>query len=227
MWEQRKDLVYTGRTLFGAKPPKGQELDDHYFGMIKPRVLAFMNELDEELWKLGILSKTKHNEVAPAQHELAPIFTTTNLAADGNQLTMEMMKKVAVRHGLVCLLHEKPFAGVNGSGKHNNWSLSTDTGENLLEPGNTPEDNAQFLLILTAIIKGIDEYQDLLRVSVATAGNDHRLGANEAPPAIISMFLGEDLDAILKSIREGKPYDRKAKQVIKLGVDALPNFPKD
>lgn len=227
MWEQRKDLVYTGRTLFGAKPPKGQELDDHYFGMIKPRVLAFMNELDEELWKLGILSKTKHNEVAPAQHELAPIFTTTNLAADGNQLTMEMMKKVAVRHGLVCLLHEKPFAGVNGSGKHNNWSLSTDTGENLLEPGNTPEDNAQFLLILTAIIKGIDEYQDLLRVSVSTAGNDHRLGANEAPPAIISMFLGEDLDAILKSIREGKPYDRKAKQVIKLGVDALPNFPKD
>lgn len=227
MWEQRKDLVYTGRTLFGAKPPKGQELDDHYFGMIKPRVLAFMNELDEELWKLGILSKTKHNEVAPAQHELAPIFTTTNLAADGNQLTMEMMKKVAVRHGLVCLLHEKPFAGVNGSGKHNNWSLSTNTGENLLEPGNTPEDNAQFLLILTAIIKGIDEYQDLLRVSVATAGNDHRLGANEAPPAIISMFLGEDLDAILKSIREGKPYDRKAKQVIKLGVDALPNFPKD
>lgn len=227
MWEQRKDLVYTGRTLFGAKPPKGQELDDHYFGMIKPRVLAFMNELDEELWKLGILSKTKHNEVAPAQHELAPIFTTTNLAADGNQLTMEMMKKVAVRHGLVCLLHEKPFAGVNGSGKHNNWSLSTDTGENLLEPGNTPEDNAQFLLILTAIIKGIDEYQDLLRVSVATAGNDHRLGANEAPPAIISMFLGEDLDAILKSIREGKPHDRKAKQVIKLGVDALPNFPKD
>lgn len=227
MWEQRKDLVYTGRTLFGAKPPKGQELDDHYFGMIKPRVLAFMNELDEELWKLGILSKTKHNEVAPAQHELAPIFTTTNLAADGNQLTMEMMKKVAVRHGLVCLLHEKPFAGVNGSGKHNNWSLSTDTGENLLEPGNTPEDNAQFLLILTAIIKGIDEYQDLLRVSVATAGNDHRLGANEAPPAIISMFLGEDLDAILKSIREGRPYDRKAKQVIKLGVDALPNFPKD
>ena len=219
--------MYTGRTLFGAKPPKGQELDDHYFGMIKPRVLAFMNELDEELWKLGILSKTKHNEVAPAQHELAPIFTTTNLAADGNQLTMEMMKKVAVRHGLVCLLHEKPFAGVNGSGKHNNWSLSTDTGENLLEPGNTPEDNAQFLLILTAIIKGIDEYQDLLRVSVATAGNDHRLGANEAPPAIISMFLGEDLDAILKSIREGKPYDRKAKQVIKLGVDALPNFPKD
>lgn len=227
MWEQRKDLVYTGRTLFGAKPPKGQELDDHYFGMIKPRVLAFMNELDEELWKLGILSKTKHNEVAPAQHELAPIFTTTNLAADGNQLTMEMMKKVAVRHGLVCLLHEKPFAGVNGSGKHNNWSLSTDMGENLLEPGNTPEDNAQFLLILTAIIKGIDEYQDLLRVSVSTAGNDHRLGANEAPPAIISMFLGEDLDAILKSIREGKPYDRKAKQVIKLGVDALPNFPKD
>ncbi|AEE15845.1 glutamine synthetase III [Treponema brennaborense] len=227
LWEQRKDLIYTGRTLFGAKPPKGQELEDHYFGTIKPRISAYMKELDEELWKLGILAKTKHNEVAPAQHEMAPIFTTTNIAADDNQLTMEMMKKVAARHGLVCLLHEKPFAGVNGSGKHNNWSLSTDKGENLLEPGSTPEENAQFLLILTAIIKGIDEYQDLLRASVATAGNDHRLGANEAPPAIISMFLGDELDSILESIRTGKPYDRKAKEVLRLGVDALPAFPKD
>ena len=227
LWEQRKDLIFTGRTLFGAKPPKGQELEDHYFGTIKPRVSAYMKELDEELWKLGVLSKTKHNEVAPAQHEMAPIFTTTNIAADDNQLTMEMMKKVAERHGLVCLLHEKPFAGVNGSGKHNNWSLSTDKGENLLEPGSTPEDNAQFLLVLAAIIKGVDEYQDLLRASVATAGNDHRLGANEAPPAIISMFLGDELEAILESIRTGKPYDRKAKEVLKLGVDALPAFPKD
>ncbi|MBO5136976.1 MAG: glutamine synthetase III [Spirochaetaceae bacterium] len=227
LWEKRKDLIYTGRTLFGAMPPKGQELEDHYFGTIKPRVSAYMKELDEELWKLGILAKTKHNEVAPCQHEMAPIFTTTNIAADGNQLTMEMMKKVATRHGLVCLLHEKPFKGVNGSGKHNNWSLSTDKGENLLEPGSTPEDNAQFLLILTAIIKGIDEYQDLLRASVATAGNDHRLGADEAPPAIISMFLGDELEAILDSIREGKPYDRKAKEVLTLGVDALPAFPKD
>lgn len=227
LWEKRKDLIFTGRTLFGAKPPKAQELEDHYFGTIKPRVSAFMKELDEELWKLGILAKTKHNEVAPCQHEMAPIFTTTNIAADGNQLTMEMMKKVADRHGLVCLLHEKPFAYVNGSGKHNNWSLSTDKGENLLEPGSTPEENAQFLLILTAIIKGIDEYQDLLRVSVATAGNDHRLGANEAPPAIISMFLGDELEAILDSIKEGKPFDRKAKEVLQLGVDALPAFPKD
>lgn len=227
LWEQRKDLIFTGRTLFGAKPPKGQELEDHYFGTIKPRVSAYMKELDEELWKLGVLSKTKHNEVAPAQHEMAPIFTTTNIAADDNQLTMEMMKKIAERHGLVCLLHEKPFAGVNGSGKHNNWSLSTDKGENLLEPGSTPEDNAQFLLVLAAIIKGVDEYQDLLRASVATAGNDHRLGANEAPPAIISMFLGDELEAILESIRTGKPYDRKAKEVLKLGVDALPAFPKD
>ena len=227
MWEQREDLIFSGRTLFGAMPPKGQELEDHYFGTIKPRVSAFMKELDEELWKLGILAKTKHNEVAPCQHEMAPIFTTTNIAADGNQLTMELMKKIALRHGLVCLLHEKPFAGVNGSGKHNNWSLSTDEGENLLEPGSTPEDNAQFLLVLTAIIKGIDEYQDLLRASVATTGNDHRLGADEAPPAIISMFLGDELEAILDSIKNGKPFDRKAKEVMRLGVDALPAFPKD
>ena len=227
MWEQREDLIFSGRTLFGAMPPKSQELEDHYFGTIKPRVSAFMKELDEELWKLGILAKTKHNEVAPCQHEMAPIFTTTNIAADGNQLTMELMKKIALRHGLVCLLHEKPFAGVNGSGKHNNWSLSTDEGENLLEPGSTPEDNAQFLLVLTAIIKGIDEYQDLLRASVATTGNDHRLGADEAPPAIISMFLGDELEAILDSIKNGKPFDRKAKEVMRLGVDALPAFPKD
>lgn len=227
LWAERKDLRYCGRTLFGAKPPKGQELEDHYFGAIKPRIAAFMKELDEELWKLGILSKTKHNEVAPAQHEMAPIFTTTNLATDQNQLTMEMMKKVAERHGLVCLLHEKPFAGVNGSGKHNNWSVSTDTGINLLEPGETPEANAQFLLILTAIIKGVDEYQDLLRCSVATAGNDHRLGANEAPPAIISMFLGDELTGVLDSIMKQEPYDRKAKTVMKLGVSVLPTFPRD
>lgn len=227
MWEQREDLIFCGRTLFGAKPPKGQELEDHYFGTIKPRISAFMKELDEELWKLGVLAKTKHNEVAPCQHEMAPIFTTTNIAADGNQLTMELMKKIALRHGLVCLLHEKPFAGVNGSGKHNNWSLSTDEGENLLEPGSTPEDNAQFLLVLAAIIKGIDEYQDLLRASVATAGNDHRLGSDEAPPAIISMFLGDELEAILDSIKNRKPFDRKAKEVLRLGVDALPAFPKD
>ena len=227
MWEKREDLIFSGRTLFGAMPPKGQELEDHYFGTIKPRVSAFMKELDEELWKLGILAKTKHNEVAPCQHEMAPIFTTTNIAADGNQLTMELMKKIAAKHGLVCLLHEKPFAGVNGSGKHNNWSLSTDKGENLLEPGSTPEDNAQFLLVMTAIIKGIDEYQDLLRASVASPGNDHRLGADEAPPAIISMFLGDELEAILDSIKNGKPFDRKAKEVMRLGVDALPAFPKD
>ncbi|MBQ8385153.1 MAG: glutamine synthetase III [Spirochaetaceae bacterium] len=227
LWEQRRDLIYTGRTLFGAMPPKGQELDDHYYGTIQPRVLAFMKELDEELWKLGVSAKTRHNEVAPGQHELAPIYTTTNIAADNNQLTMEIMKKLAPRHGLVCLLHEKPFQGVNGSGKHSNWSLSTDKGENLLEPGNTPEDNAQFLLVLCAIIKGIDEYQDLLRISVASAGNDHRLGANEAPPAIISMFLGDELESILDSIQKGKPFDRKAKQVMQLGVDALPAFPKD
>ena len=227
LYDKRKDLMFCNRTIFGAKPPKGQELEDHYFGAIKPRVDAFMKELDEELWKLGILSKTKHNEVAPCQHEMAPIFTTTNLSADQNQLTMEIMKKVAQKHNLVCILHEKPFAGVNGSGKHNNWSLSTNTGENLLEPGNTPEDNAQFLLVLTAIIKAVDEYQDLLRLSVAFAGNDHRLGADEAPPAIISIFLGDELTAILESIMSGKPYDKKAKEVMKLGVDILPAFPKD
>ena len=227
LYDKRKDLMFCNRTIFGAKPPKGQELEDHYFGAIKPRVDAFMKELDEELWKLGILSKTKHNEVAPCQHEMAPIFTTTNLSADQNQLTMEIMKKVAQKHNLVCILHEKPFAGVNGSGKHNNWSLSTNTGENLLEPGNTPEDNAQFLLVLTAIIKAVDEYQDLLRLSVAFAGNDHRLGADEAPPAIISIFLGDELTAILESIMFGKPYDKKAKEVMKLGVDILPAFPKD
>ena len=227
LYNKRKDLMFCNRTLFGAKPPKGQELEDHYFGAIKPRVDAFMKELDEELWKLGILSKTKHNEVAPCQHEMAPIFTTTNLSTDQNQLTMEIMKKVAQKHNLVCILHEKPFAGVNGSGKHNNWSLSTNTGENLLEPGNTPEDNAQFLLVLTAIIKAVDEYQDLLRLSVAFAGNDHRLGADEAPPAIISIFLGDELTAILEAIMSGKPYDKKAKEVMKLGVDILPAFPKD
>ena len=227
LYEQRKDLMFCNRTLFGAKPPKGQELEDHYFGAIKTRIAAYMKDLDEELWKLGILSKTKHNEVAPCQHEMAPIFTTTNLSTDQNQLTMEVMKKVAQRHNLICLLHEKPFAGVNGSGKHNNWSISTDSGENLLEPGNTPEDNAQFLLILTAIIKAVDEYQDLLRVSVASAGNDHRLGANEAPPAIISIFLGDELTSILEAIMSGKPYDKKAKEVMKLGVDVLPAFPKD
>lgn len=227
LYLQREDLKLTGRTLFGAPSPKGQELDDHYFGAIKTRVSEFMKDLDETLWKLGILAKTKHNEVAPSQHEMAPIFSTTNIAADNNQLTMEMMKKIAEKHGLVCLLHEKPFAGVNGSGKHNNWSLTTDTGENLLEPGSTPEENAQFLLILTAIIKGIDEYQDLLRASVATAGNDHRLGANEAPPSIISMFVGDELGAVLKSIRAGIPFDRKATEVLRLGVDALPTLPKD
>ena len=227
LYNKRKDLMFCNRTLFGAKPPKGQELEDHYFGAIKPRVDAFMKELDEELWKLGILSKTKHNEVAPCQHEMAPIFTTTNLSTDQNQLTMEIMKKVAQKHNLVCILHEKPFAGVNCSGKHNNWSLSTNTGENLLEPGNTPEDNAQFLLVLTAIIKAVDEYQDLLRLSVAFAGNDHRLGADEAPPAIISIFLGDELTAILEAIMSGKPYDKKAKEVMKLGVDILPAFPKD
>ena len=205
-YKKRKDLIFTGRTLFGAKPPKGQELDDHYFGSIRPRVMAFMKELDEELWKLGVLTKTKHNEVAPCQHEMAPIFTTTNIATDQNQLTMEMMKKVAERHNLVWLLHENPFEGVNGSGKHNNWSLSTNTGENLLEPGSTPSSNAQFLLFLTAVIKGVDEYQDLLRISVASAGNDHRLGANEAPPAIVSMFVGDELYAILNAIESGTNY---------------------
>jgi glutamine synthetase len=227
LYKQRKDLIYTGRTLFGASPAKGQEMEDQYFAAIKPRIVEFMQDLDPELWKLGILSKTKHNEVAPAQHEMAPIFTTTNLSADQNQLAMETMKKVARRHGLVCLLHEKPFAGLNGSGKHNNWSMSTDTGINLLEPGDTPRENAQFLLILAAVIKAVDENQDLLRISVASAGNDHRLGANEAPPAIISMFLGEELEAVLDSIRDDKPYSQKAKQLMKIGVDVLPAIPKD
>lgn len=227
MYAKRPDLIYTGRTLFGAKPPKGQELDDHYFGTIKPRVSAFMKELDEELWKLGVLAKTKHNEVAPAQHELAPIFSTTNIATDHNQLTMEMMKIVAARHGMTCLLHEKPFAGVNGSGKHNNWSISTDTGVNLLEPGATPSQNAQFLLFLTAVIKAVDEYQELLRVSVASAGNDHRLGANEAPPAIISMFLGDELESIVDSIIEGTDYTDKKKKLMSIGATVLPPIPQD
>ena len=226
-YKKRKDLIFTGRTLFGAKPPKGQELDDHYFGNIRPRVMAFMRELDEELWKLGILTKTKHNEVAPCQHEMAPIFTTTNIATDQNQLTMEMMKKVADRHNLVCLLHEKPFEYVNGSGKHNNWSLSTNTGENLLEPGSTPSSNAQFLLFLTAVIKGVDEFQDLLRISVASAGNDHRLGANEAPPAIVSMFVGDELSAILDSIEAGTDYTDAKKTMMSVGVSTLPRIPKD
>ena len=226
-FNQRKDLIYTGRTLFGAKPPKGQELADHYFGVIKPRVQAFMRDLNEELWKLGVLAKTEHNEAAPAQHELAPIFTTTNIAADHNQLTMETMQKIAKKHDLVCLLHEKPFAGVNGSGKHNNWSISTNTGVNLLEPGDTPSENAQFLLFLCAVIKAVDDYQDLLRVAVATAGNDHRLGANEAPPAIISMYLGEELDAILNAIESGAEYSAKKKKNLKIGVSVLPPIPKD
>lgn len=227
LYDQRKDLIYTGRTLFGARPPKGQELDDHYFGAIKPRVAEFMKELNTELWKLGILAKTEHNEVAPAQHELAPIFTTSNIAADHNQLTMEIMQKVAKKHGMVCLLHEKPFAGVNGSGKHNNWSISTDTGANLLEPGATPYENAQFLLFLAAVIKSVDEYQDLLRISVASAGNDHRLGANEAPPAIVSMFLGTDLSEILDAIVNDTAYDSKEKEIMRIGVHTLPKFPKD
>ena len=227
MYLKRKDLIYTGRTLFGAKPPKGQELEDHYFGAIKPRVKAFMEELNEELWKLGIYAKTEHNEVAPCQHELAPIFTVTNVAADHNQLTMEIMKKVARRHGLVCLLHEKPFAGVNGSGKHNNWSMATDTGVNLLSPGDTPYENAQFLLFLLAIIKAVDEYQGLLRLSVASAGNDHRLGANEAPPAVISIFLGDELSAVLDAIETDSPYAGTEKQRIRLGADVLPRFNRD
>ena len=226
-FKKRKDLIYTGRTLFGAKPPKGQELEDHYFGVIKPRVQAFMKDLNEELWKLGILAKTEHNEVAPSQHELAPIFTTTNIAADHNQLTMEIMQKVAQKHGLVCLLHEKPFAGVNGSGKHNNWSISTNTGVNLLNPGDTPYENAQFLLFLCAVIKAVDDYQDLLRISVASAGNDHRLGANEAPPAVVSMFLGSELTEILESIEKDEPYGVKEKELMKIGVHTLPKFPKD
>ena len=227
MFEKRKDLMFCGRTLFGAKPPKGQELDDHYFGVIKPRVAAYMADLNEELWKLGVLAKTEHNEVAPAQHELAPIYTTTNVATDHNQLTMEIMRKVASRHGLVCLLHEKPFAGVNGSGKHNNWSMATDTGVNLLTPGETPYENAQFLLFLCAVIKAVDDYQDLLRLSVATAGNDHRLGANEAPPAVVSMFLGEELTAVLEAIESDAPYSGTEKTVMKLGVHVLPKFTRD
>ena len=227
MFEKRPDLVYTGRTLFGALPPKGQELDDHYFGVIKPRVSAFMEDLNDELWKLGILAKTEHNEVAPAQHEMAPIFSTTNVATDNNQLTMEIMQKVARKHGMVCLLHEKPFKGVNGSGKHNNWSMATDTGVNLLSPGDTPSENAQFLLFLCSVVQAVDDYQDLLRLSVATAGNDHRLGANEAPPAIISVFLGDELSAILDAIKNDKPYHDKEKEVMKLGVHSLPRFSKD
>ena len=227
MYDCRKDLIFCGRTLFGAKPPKGQELDDHYFGVIKPRVAAFMAELNEELWKLGVLAKTEHNEVAPSQHELAPIYTTTNIATDHNQLTMEIMQKVALRHGLVCLLHEKPFAGVNGSGKHNNWSMATDTGVNLLTPGDTPYENAQFLLFLCAVIQAVDDYQDLLRLSVASAGNDHRLGANEAPPAVVSMFLGDELTAVLDAIEADRPYSGTEKTVMKLGVHVLPKFTRD
>lgn len=227
MYEQRKDLRFTGRTLFGAKPPKGQEMDDHYFGVIKPRVSAYMEELNEELWKLGILAKTEHNEVAPAQHELAPVYTTTNVATDHNQLTMEIMQKVAAKNGLVCLLHEKPFAGVNGSGKHNNWSLATDKGVNLLSPGETPYENAQFLLFLCAVLKAVDDYQDLLRLSVATAGNDHRLGANEAPPAVVSVFLGDELNGVLEAIETDTPYAGAEKTQMKLGVNVLPKFNRD
>ncbi len=227
MYDKRPDIKYTGRTLFGAKAPKGQEMDDHYFGVIKPKVQEFMNDLNQELWKLGILAKTEHNEVAPAQHELAPIYSSTNIATDQNQLMMEIMQKVAARHGLVCLLHEKPFAGVNGSGKHNNWSMATDTGINLLSPGATPYENAQFLLFLCAVIKAVDDYQDLLRLAVATAGNDHRLGANEAPPAIISIFLGDELSAILDAIENDKPYEGSEKKIMKLGVDVLPRFARD
>ena len=227
MFDKRPDLIYTGRTLFGAKAPKGQELDDHYFGTIKTRVAEFMEDLNAELWKLGVLAKTEHNEVAPAQHELAPVFTTTNIAADHNQLTMELMQRIAKKHGLVCLLHEKPFAGVNGSGKHNNWSISTDTGKNLLDPGDTPYENAQFLLFLCAVIQAVDDYQDLLRISVASAGNDHRLGANEAPPAIVSMFLGTELTEILDAIEKGEEYGSREKEIYKVGVHILPRFPKD
>ena len=227
MYDKRRDLIYTGRTLFGARPPKGQELDDHYFGSIKPRVAAYMEELNEELWKLGILAKTEHNEVAPAQHELAPIYTTTNIATDHNQLTMEIMQRVAAKHGLVCLLHEKPFAGVNGSGKHNNWSIATDTGINLLSPGETPYENAQFLLFLVAVIQAVDDYQGLLRAAVATAGNDHRLGANEAPPAVISVFLGDELTGILEAIETDTAYSGVEKKRMKLGADVLPRFIRD
>ena len=227
MYEKRPDLCFTGRTLFGAKPPKGQEMGDHYFGVIKPKVAAFMEELDEELWKLGILAKTEHNEVAPAQYELAPIYTTANIATDHNQLTMEIMQKVAAKHGLVCLLHEKPFAGINGSGKHNNWSIATDTGQNLLSPGATPYENAQFLLFLCAVIKAVDDYQDLLRISVATAGNDCRLGASEAPPAVVSVFLGDELNTVLEAIETDTPYKGAEKTRMKLGVDVLPGFNRD
>lgn len=227
VYNKRKDLIFTGRTLFGANPPKAQEMDDHYFGTIKPKVAEFMAELNQELWKLGILAKTEHNEAAPAQHELAPIYTTTNIATDHNQLTMEIMQKVAAKHGLVCLLHEKPFAGVNGSGKHNNWSLATDTGVNLLKPGDTPYENAQFLLLLCAVIEAVDEYQDLLRISVATAGNDHRLGANEAPPAVISIFLGDEITAVLDAIENDLPYNATEKTQMKLGVHVLPKFVRD
>jgi glutamine synthetase len=227
MYEARKDLLYTGRTLFGSKPPKGQELEDQYFASIKCRVAAFMAELNQELWKLGVLAKTEHNEVAPAQHELAPIFTTTNVAVDHNHLTMELMQRIAKRHHMICLLHEKPFDGVNGSGKHNNWSIATNNGTNLLDPGKTPFENAQFLLFLAAIIKAVDEYQDLLRISVASAGNDHRLGANEAPPAIVSVFLGDELTAVVDAIVKGKDYDAKSKTMMQIGVDVLPQFPKD
>ena len=227
VYEQREDLILTGRTLFGARPPKGQELDDHYFGSIKPRIAAYMAELDEELWKLGVLAKTKHNEVAPAQHELAPIYTDANTACDHNQLTMELMKRVAGRHGMVCLLHEKPFAGVNGSGKHNNWSLSTDTGLNLFRPGSTPSQNARFLLFLAAFIKGVDEYQELLRSTVAIPGNDHRLGAQEAPPAILSIFLGDELEAVVDSIIQGTEYQEAGKRTLNIGVDSLPQIPLD
>ena len=227
VYDRRKDLIYTGRTLFGRRPPKGQELEDHYFGIIKPRVQAFMQDVNKELWKLGVCAKTEHNEVAPAQHEIAPIFSTTNIACDHNQLTMEMLRKVAARHGMVCLLHEKPFAGVNGNGKHNNWSISTDTGKNLLDPGATPEDNAQFLLFLVAILKALDDHQELLRISIATAGNDHRLGANEAPPAIISVFLGDELSEILKCIENGVPYGKHEKVKMQIGVTVLPEFNRD
>ena len=227
MYDRREDLRLCGRTLFGAKPPKGQELDDHYFGVIKPRVAAYMKELDEELWKLGVCSKTKHNEAAPAQHEMAPVYTEANVACDHNQLTMDIMKRVASRHDLVCLLHEKPFAAVNGSGKHNNWSLATDTGKNLFSPGKTPSQNAQFLLFLAAFIKGVDDYQELLRTSTATAGNDHRLGGNEAPPAIISIYLGKELDDIIHAITEGLDYVEASKHALRIGVDILPTIPQD
>ncbi len=227
VYEKRPDLIFTGRTLFGAKAPKGQELEDHYFGAIKPRIKAFMDELDEALWKLGVLAKTEHNEAAPAQHELAPVFTTTNIACDHNQLTMELMQKIANKHGMVCLLHEKPFSGVNGSGKHNNWSITTGSGVNLLEPGETPFENAQFLLFLVAVIRAVDEYQDMLRISIASAGNDHRLGANEAPPAIVSMFLGDELSAVLDAIEREGSYDAKDPEMMKIGVHVLPKFPRD